>query len=206
MVTGLLLAVAVLVFAGLAYETIPVSTTQTITQESTWTLTSYSPYFVAKTSTYTTTSVTALQQVGIAGGDIGCAYGEPGCSYGPYQYYYYTYYTFVSTWQSTYKTTTTSVIPYSQTTSSSMTLSSTSLVPASVALGLTDGTFSTLAIVIIGLLSLLTIWVALKPRLSHRPIQARLSQFVKPTSVCINCGAKLPPASAFCNKCGSAQD
>jgi len=78
----------------------------------------------------------------------------------------------MNTLQSTYETLTSSVIPYSQTETSSITESSTSLVPASQALGLTDGSFTILAVTVIGILGLLPVWVTLLPRMIYRPKQA----------------------------------
>jgi len=107
MVTGLLLVVAVLAFAGLAYATVPVSTTQTIAWRS----------ILVQTATPD-------------------KWGEIDFT-----------------------------ITYSYTTTILRVESSTSLVPASVVLGLNDGWFSVLAIIMIGALTLMAIWVALKPRI-----------------------------------------
>ncbi|MGA2626224.1 MAG: hypothetical protein ABSF63_04080 [Candidatus Bathyarchaeia archaeon] len=52
-VTVILLAVAVLAFAGLNYQTVPMSTTQTTTQSSTEALESYSVYMVVNDVSYT---------------------------------------------------------------------------------------------------------------------------------------------------------
>jgi len=172
-VTGLLLVVAVLAFAGLAYHTVPMSTTQTITRESTETGASYSPYLVAYAPAYTTTSVSMITLTS-TGGEAGCLYDEYGCT--PwYVSVYYSHITFMNTLQTTYETPAAAVILYSQTVTSSVTQSSTSIVPASAALGLTDGSFTTLAVTVIGILTLLTAWVTLKPRMTSRPKQATFS-------------------------------
>lgn len=205
MLTCLLFAVAVVAFAGLAYEEVPVGTTQALTQQSTETGLSYSRYFVANTNglfyTYTHSSFGSVSRY--------CA---------PDNTYFCVTYLGAGSW--TYWTETlgseaattrqeTATVPYSQTTTSSITETSTKLVPnlvhASEALGLTGGEFSALAIVVIGIFTLLTAWVVLKPRIAHGPRQATLSQFVKTQSSCIKCGAELPPASKFCNKCGTEQ-
>ena len=114
MLAGLLLVVAVLAFAGLAYETVPVSTTQTVTEKS------------------------ILVQMATP-----------------------------DKWSEIDFT-----ITYSYTITILRVESSTSLVPASVALGLSDGSFTALSIIVIGALTLMTIWVALKPRIMHGHKQA----------------------------------
>ncbi len=205
MLTCLLLAVAVLAFAGLAYQKVPVSTTQTLTQQSTERGLSYSPYFVANTYTlvytYTYSSFGSVTK-----------YCAPDNTYFCVTYVgagYWTYWTETLGGEAATTRQETATVPYSQTTTSSITETSTNLVPnlvhASEALGLTGGEFGALAIVVIGIFTLLTVWVVLKPRITHRPRQATLSQFVKVPSSCIKCGADLPPASAFCNKCGTKQ-
>jgi ribosomal protein L40E len=192
MITSLLLVVAVLAFVGLAYQQVPMSTTQTSTKA----LTSYSPYFLMNTVTYTTTSSTVYFTEATI-----CPNG-PGCDGVDYQLlYYYVWTLFTNTLQSTYEIPTIAVVPYSQT----LTESSTRRVPASAALGLTSSSFTTLAAVVIGILVLLTAYATLKPRMTYRPKQATLSQFAKTPSSCIKCGAKLPSASEFCNKCGTKQ-
>ncbi len=48
--------------------------------------------------------------------------------------------------------------------------------------------------------------VLMKRKSSHKlSKQATLSQFVKASTSCTKCGANLPPASEFCNKCGTKQ-
>jgi len=177
MVTGLLLVGAVLAFAALAYQTVPLSRTQTITLQSTETGTSYSPYIVTDTPTYTTTNVWMITLTS-TGGVNGCLYesyyGYYSCT-PPYANVYYSSITFMNTLQSTYETPTTAVIPYSQVVTSSVTESSTSIVPASTALGLTDGSFTILAATVIGILALLTTWATLIPRTTYRPKQVTFS-------------------------------
>jgi hypothetical protein len=188
LVTGLLLAVAILSFAGLRYQTVPMSTTQTITQESTETLVSYSPYMAPRTLTYANliwpTATATLCENNGAGP---CALITYPASY------------WVSvTLPSTYEMQTTALIAYSQTLTSSSTESSTSMMPAYAALGLTNGSFIALAVIVTVILALLTAWVTF----------VVLSQFVNaPYSRmwCRMCGAKLPPASKFCDKCGTKQ-
>ena len=170
MVTGLLLVAAVLTFAGLAYQTVPLTATQTMTRELIETGASYSPYPVTDTSTYTAASV-SVTTLTSTGGEAGCLYDEYGCT--PwYVSVYHSSITFMNTLQTTYETSTTAVIPYSQTVTSQVTESSTSLVPASTALGLTDGSFTILAATVIGLLTLLTAGLTLKPRMTSGPKQA----------------------------------
>lgn len=193
---------AVLAFAGLAYQTVPVSTTQTLTQQSTETGLSYSPYSVANTytlfHTYTYSSFGVNQY---------CS--AHGVCYVGAVYSISSYWTQTLGGEAATTRQETSTIPYSQTATSSITETSTNFVPnlvaASEALGLTDRQFGALAIVVIGIFTLLTVWVILKPRITHRPRQATLSQFAIAPSSCINCGAALPPASEFCNKCGTKQ-
>ena len=174
MVTGLLLVAAVLTFAGLAYQTVPLTATQTMTRELIETGASYSPYPVTDTLTYTTTSV-SVSTLTSTGGEAGCLYDEYGCT--PwYVSVSHSSITFINTLQTTYETSTTAVVPYSQTVTSQVTESSTSLVPASTALGLTDGSFTILAATVIGLLTLLTAGLTLKPRMTGRPKQATPSE------------------------------
>ncbi len=149
MVSGLLLVVAVLAFATLAYQQVPMSTTQ----ESTETLTSYSSYFLTNTVSYVTTATTVAYLVGNNGGII-----IAGCPDHPCTVFFTN--VNINTGQSVYETQNTATIPYTK----SLTESSTILVPASAALGLTDGSFTALAVVVIGILALLTAYVIMKTK------------------------------------------
>jgi zinc-ribbon domain len=180
MVTALFLAVAILAFAGLGYQTVPMSATQTITQESTNVVT----YLRTNSYPYTTFRL---------GMEPSC-YGIPEAPYYPCNYATLTGYR-----------SDTSAIYYSKTATRSITESSTRIVPASAALGLTNGSLAIPAVVIIGILALLTAYLILKPRTTHKPKQSTLTQFAKASSSCVKCGAELPPVSEFCNKCGTKQ-
>jgi Na+/H+ antiporter NhaC len=67
-VTVILLAVTVLAFAGLNYQTVPMSTTRTTTQSSTEVLKSYSLYMVVSVVSYTTSMVPAFAALGLTSG------------------------------------------------------------------------------------------------------------------------------------------
>jgi|GEM_PF-1718448 len=161
MVTGLLLAVAILAFAGLAYQEVPMSTTQTITQQSILLQVATIPTTVDELSDSLTTTTYII--------GVNAEYYEPNC----WQllcgggFVYNTEYATGTTFNVIWSTRTTSYQLTSNYTATSLgTESSTSLVPASAALGLTDGLFTTLAVVVIGILALLTAFVVLKPRMA----------------------------------------
>jgi hypothetical protein len=180
-VTGLLLTVAVLSFAVLGYQQVPISTTRTITQLSVQTGLSYSPSLATNILTYTTTDVQAYTSSGATGIAENCAYPNSCCPGNTYIGALFpscastatSSYTF--TIESTYEKENTDTTPYSQTLTGSTTQSSTSLVPASATLGLTDGSYTTLAVAVIGILALLTAYVTLKPRTTHGLKQATKS-------------------------------
>ena len=172
-VTGLLLIVAVLAFAGLAYQTVPMSTTSTATSSFTRNWTSYAPYSMTGTATHRSTTFWTVTSAFWAGALNGWNYacqvnGDCGVGYATS-----TYSVVLPPFLITYGVQRTSAFLEAQTLTSSTTQSSTSIVPASTALGLTDATFTTLVALVIGILALLTGWVALKSRGSaHRPKQA----------------------------------
>jgi hypothetical protein len=163
-VTGLLLAAAVLTFAGLAYQQVPMSTTQTLTQQSTTTWIEHSHYAGVKTVTYTTTGFLwpSYTKVGLVCFTAFCVAGTHTLKCNHAACNVVTYAT-----ESTHALQNVATISHSQTATTSITENSTSLVPASTVLGLTDGSFTILAVTVIGILALLTAWVELKPRLSH---------------------------------------
>ena len=86
----------------------------------------------------------------------------------------------------------TSTIPYSTTDIRTLSDTLTSYVPASEALGLSDGTFTGLVILVIALLGALTT-TSLIPAI-RRPKQVSLSRFVKVPATCARCGVRLSPA------------
>ncbi|MGD0424389.1 MAG: hypothetical protein ABSA92_13175 [Candidatus Bathyarchaeia archaeon] len=157
MVTVSILVVAIVAFTGLAYQTVPMSTTQTITQQSTTTWSSYSEYMVTNFVTYTTTSYWGTATVT----------WMPGCySYAP---------CFPITLslpeptttelaQSTLESPNTATVLYSQTVTSSITVSSTNIVPAYSSVGMNDASFGALSILVIGILTFVTAWLVLKSK------------------------------------------
>jgi ribosomal protein L40E/Tfp pilus assembly protein PilV len=199
LITILLLALAVVTFAGLTYQTVPTSTTQTVTQMPVQTWFSYLPYLETNTSAYTTTEAYTYSYYS---GPSYCNVG--GCNYGAVSTITTTFANTL-TLNSTYQVQEITTITSSRTVTSSTTESSTSLVPAYSSVGLSGAAFGALSIVVIGVLVFCTAWILLRETIHHKPKQATLSQFMKATPSCIKCGAQLPPASEFCNKCGTKQ-
>lgn len=155
-VTGLLLAVAVLTFVGISYQTVPMSTTNTEA------LTSYSPYSVHTTTTYLSTSSATSTYTLPATTSCGGGFYPAICNSYPPSTVRVIYVITGLIVHLGYWTQETAAVPYT------VTESSTSLVPASAALGLTNAVFTTLAVVVIGILALLMAYVTLKPRVTHR--------------------------------------
>ncbi len=182
LVTGLLLVVAALAFAGLAFQQVPMGTTQTLPQTSTQIAVSYTAYPVLNIASYTTTGLppyyTGWQEVcfgeTVAPPYVTCATfaNTVKCDYVACNVVTQTTYSMDGEVQST------ATFPYTQTLTGSITESSTSLVPASTSFGLSRDSFTLLAVVVIGILFLLTLWVALKPRSTDRPKQATMTRFV----------------------------
>jgi hypothetical protein len=172
LVTSLLLVVAVLTFAGVAYQQVPMSTTQSSIE----TEASYSPYIVTDTVTYTATTIESTSTYESAypantplnnyyncfpgGGPWPCVWATETVT---------TYIYGTATVQSEYQVQYTAAIPYSQT----VTESSTSLVPASDAIGLTDGSFAAVAVLVIGNLAVLTAYLVLKLGITHETKKRR---------------------------------
>lgn len=207
-VSGLLFVVAVLAFAGLGYQQVPVIITQTKAETFIRFQVGARPTLVESASVTTTTELVGDYQQ--SGYNPGNCYGFD-CG-GDYENDVPVYATEVSTtffpvWSSP-------TVSYSYTATSFVAVSSTSLVPASDALGLSQEVFATLAYVVIGSLALLVVFVfpfrlayaSLKSTPSYSPEQMTTTQFVKAQPSCIKCGAELPPASEFCNKCGAKQE
>jgi ribosomal protein L40E len=193
-VTALVLAVAVFAFAILSVEIVTIGTTQTITETGV----SYSPYVETDVETYTSTSQSMFSYLVTS---LVPAYEcSPFCGYYSVAYTY-GYVNSTQTFQSSYTGHSVSTITYSQT----LTESSTSDVPASEELGLSGSTFMGLAIAVIVLLAIVTAWSAFKPVTRNRPKQTTLSRYVKLPASCVKCGVELPPASEYCNKCGTKQ-
>lgn len=167
LVTGLILAVAVLAFAGLAIETVPVSTSETLTETHTETGTSYSPYVETNIVSYTSTSIQASFTNGLVTPSPMWPCSYPGIF--PTICIWTTttttgYVSGTQTLQSAYAASMTSTIPYYATHSNTLTESSTTDVPASAAIGLTDVSFAVLAVVVIGILVLLTVYAIMKTK------------------------------------------
>jgi hypothetical protein len=223
-VASLFLVVSVLAFAGLAYPTVPVSTTRTIIQNSTMSGNYYASHTAIQSSQYiTATSVRTTETiVGVGNWEILYdQYGNPvTVTYVPWGPTFtitsYTLESFVAF--SSYEEQYTVTVPYSYTSANSITERSTNLVPASTLLGLTDGVFSILAVVVIGILAILTAWIALKRRMTSRREQAMLNHFEtgshsnsvpQAESVaeiqaikCSHCNAEVPRERIICPKCG----
>lgn len=184
LVTSLLLVVAVLAFASLAYQQVPVSIPYTVTQQFLRSNVRTVPTLIA-TSNIATISTTfwgvlvlppSVKIISVYPPFIPISIPVPtgltvvgtefDCFQGPCIIVY-----IGSTGTFGWSTPT---VSYSYTATSFIAESSTSLVPASDVLGLPQGLFATLAVVVIGtlavvvILSLLTAFTTSKPRTTHR--------------------------------------
>jgi len=191
-----------LAFAGLAYQKVPMSTTSTVTSSFTQNWPEVESYTMAVTGTSTPTIVwTATHSYYFGYTGFSCPIPPATCLS-------------VVTWSvalqpslTTYEAQRTSTVPETQTATSSVTESSTSIVPASAALGLQDGSFSGLAFLVFGALAVLAAWIIFNPIMDMG--QTKQATKPQPTEVptsCIKCGAEIPPASAFCDRCGAKQE
>jgi len=199
-VAGLLLAVAISTWGGLAYQTVPVSTTQTMTVESTEMSVSYSAYLATSTAAYPTqffsTSIYSQPAATV------CAGLYPGACVGYPPTVITRNIPVIETAQSTIQVQDTATISYSLTATSSITGSSTIIVTAYQALGLNALTFNVVAITIIALLALTTVWIAK----ANRPkSESETEKAVPSSNPCVECCEELPPNSKFCNNCGAKQ-
>ena len=101
----------------------------------------------------------------------------------------------------------TTTIPFSQT------MVETDTMPSSKALNLTANTFSALGIMVIDILALTTAWLSFGPiaagksrrekRKTTDKKQRGLPGVANPPITWGQCGAELPHAANFCNKCGA---
>jgi len=201
-ITALLVAVAVLAFAGLAYRKVPMSTTSTVTSSFTQNWSEMESYTMTVTDTSTPTIVwTATHSYYFGYTGFSCPIPPATC-------------VSVVTWSvalqpslTTYETHSTSTVSETQTVRSSVTESSTSIVPAYLAAGLKGDSFSGLAFVVFGALAVLAAWVIFNPIMDMgQPKQPTPTQFAEAPTSCIKCGAEIPPASAFCDRCGAKQE
>jgi hypothetical protein len=196
LVTGFLLAISILTFGGLAYQTVTTSTTQATTQASTETLVTYSQIAMIDTLTYTTTGQTSVTQVENNGNDI--------------IVYYYSYTQVV---QSPYVTESVTTMQSIQPFSITKTMTATGVEPAYASLGLDGNSFITLTALTIAAFGLLMLYFARNNRTRHDKqiprYSAQLSplQRITPSPVtgrrCLVCANELRSNSKFCNKCGN---
>ena len=168
LISSLLLAASVLALAGIG--TLPVSVTQTNLQP----LISARLFYVTGTGNYTITSTApmppSISQIvweGVLTNDNGtleCALNAYGssqfCSLFSYLDTNGTYPISTFTTQTTYMVSSTSYVPYT------FTQISTSLVPASEAIGLSRREFIAISVIVVLALGLISAWVIKKPRAS----------------------------------------
>ena len=182
-VATLLLVASVLAFAGLAYPAVPVSTTQTIIQSSTTSLDYYESRTATEITQYITSRYVPTTETFVMIGNWEFLYNQYNqpvtleyIPYGPTVTITNTTLEPFMTYSS-YAEQYTVAVPYHYTATSSITVTSTNLVPASALLGLTDGVFSTVALLVIGNLFILSAWIALKPKMTTRREQPMLRHF-----------------------------
>ncbi len=187
--------IAIVTFVDLAYQTVPLTTAHTVTEQSTVELVSYSPYQEVQILTYTNTELGTLTYV-----PPQLCFNQSSCY--PTGPTVTALVTNMLVYDSTIQIQETKTFTSSVIATISATENSTSLAPEYSTLGLGHAAFGALAVTVIGILILLIILTGVRA-VFHKPKQPATSLNV-PVS-CVSCGHQLLPGSRFCNNCGAEQ-